>query len=143
MVNKWHHRFLGLAWYTSQWSKDPSTKVGAVIVRPDKTICSLGYNGFPRGIEDTPSRYEDRNIKYSLVVHAELNAILNAKEDMKGYSLYIWPFGSCERCAVHVIQSGIKYVYYPKEESLHERFKKSHALANNLYRQAGLIVTEI
>ena len=108
MNKKWDLRFLDLAQHIAQWSKDPSTKVGAVIVRPDKTICSVGYNGFPRGIEDTEERLNNRDLKYPCMVHAEMNAILNSKESLDGYILYIssptYFAPTCDRCAVHIIQ---------------------------------------
>jgi dCMP deaminase len=110
----WDEYFLRIAGVAAQKSKDPSTKVGAVIVRPDRTIVSVGYNGFPRGVADTPQRLNDRPTKYSLVVHAEMNAILSARESLNGYTLYTVPFMPCDRCFVHVIQAGIKRVCFLK-----------------------------
>lgn len=126
---KWDYRFLRLAKEIASWSKDPSTQCGAVVVRPDKTIASLGYNGFPKGMPDRPEDYADREVKYSRVIHAEMNALLNAKEQLLGYTLYVWPFFPCDRCAVHIIQSGIKRVVCPPlppgKEHWGESFKKS------------------
>lgn len=110
----WDTYFLKICEISASKSKDPSTKVGSVIVRPDNTIVSVGYNGFPRGVEDTPQRLNDRELKYSLVVHAEMNAILSARESLSGCSLYVWPFMPCDRCFVHVIQTGIRRVVYPR-----------------------------
>lgn len=110
---KWDRRFLTLAEHIASWSKDPSTQVGAVIVRPDKTVCSIGFNGFPRGMEDNMVFYVNRENKYSRIIHAEMNAILHAREDLDGYCLYTWPLFPCDRCAVHVAQSGIKRVVAP------------------------------
>lgn len=108
---KWDERFLSMAQLISKWSKDPRTKVGAVIVRPDRTVASLGYNGFPRGIEDHNHRLDDPETKNSLVVHAEMNAILHSSESLKGYTIYCWvpTFYSptCDRCAASIIQAGI------------------------------------
>ena len=70
MTSKWDTRFLSLAEHISSWSKDPSTKVGAAIIGPYRDIISLGYNGFPRGVEDTPERLENRELKYKMIVHA-------------------------------------------------------------------------
>lgn len=112
---KWDRRFLALAQHISMWSKDPSTKCGAVIVRPDRTIASLGYNGFPRGIDDSPSTYAERELKYSRVVHAEMNAILNCTERPQGMTLYTFSNGwgpCCDRCAVHIIQAGIARIVF-------------------------------
>ena len=131
---KWDNYFLMIAQVAASKSKDPSTKVGAVITRPDRSIVAVGYNGFPRGIADTSERLNDRNIKYSLVVHAEMNAILSARESLEGYTLYTVPFMPCDRCFVHVIQSGIKRVVYlraseDQTQRWGEAFKRVEALA--------------
>lgn len=104
---KWNMRFLQLAEHIAQWSKDPSTKVGAVIVRPNKTIVSVGFNGLPRGITDDDAILNAREKKYEVIVHAEDNALLMAKEDLTGCSLYTWPLPPCSRCAGRIIQAGI------------------------------------
>lgn len=110
----WDEYYMIIATTAARKSKDPSTKVGAVIVRPDNSVVATGYNGFPRGVADTPERLHDRNTKYSLVVHAEMNAILSARESLQGYTLYTVPFMPCDRCFVHVIQAGIKRVVFMK-----------------------------
>lgn len=96
-------------------SKDPNTKVGSVLVRPNGSIASLGYNGFPRGMDDSPELYADRDTKLDRIIHAETNAI-SASEDrsLDGCTLYVWPFFPCHRCAVHIIQEGIVRVVSPK-----------------------------
>jgi dCMP deaminase len=135
----WDHYFLGIAQSVSAASKDPSTKVGAAITRPDRTVASLGYNGFPRGIADTADRLKDRDVKMGLVVHGEINAILTAREPLHGYTLYTWPFLTCERCALHVIQAGIKRVVAPElEEERRVRWKASLEAAQALYAEAGV-----
>lgn len=113
MSSKWDIRYVELARLVSTWSKDPSTQVGAVLVRPDNSVASIGYNGFPKGIEDTDERLNDRDTKYSFVIHAEMNAVLNAHDDVRGDTLYLWPLLCCDRCAVHMIQAGIKRVVAP------------------------------
>jgi dCMP deaminase len=113
-IEQWDQYFLRIASVAASKSKDPSTKVGAVITRPDRSIVAVGFNGFPRGVADTPERLNDRNIKYSLVVHGEMNAILSARESLSGYTLYTVPFMPCDRCFVHVIQAGIKRVVYTR-----------------------------
>jgi dCMP deaminase len=105
----WHNWFFGLADHVASASKDPSTKVGAVIVRPDRTIASVGYNGFPRGVEDV---YTTRDAKLLRTVHAEANAILSAHETLIGYTIYVTPLHPCANCAAYIIQSGIKEVHY-------------------------------
>lgn len=109
---KWEKRFIGLAKNVSEWSRDPSTKVGAVITTNDNRILSLGYNGFPRGVKDLPERYSDRNFKLKLVCHAERNALDNAHFDVTGATLYATLF-TCNECAKSIIQRGIKKVVTP------------------------------
>jgi dCMP deaminase len=109
MTDVWNARFLDLAHHVSGWSKDPSTKVGAVIVNEKKQVLAMGYNGFPRGIHDHEERYIDRNVKHQLVAHAERNALDNAFVDVEGATLYstLYP---CTDCAKGIIQRGIKKV---------------------------------
>ena len=109
MNTDWDRRFLELASVVGSWSKDPSTKVGAVIVNENKQIVSMGYNGFPRGVRDD-YRLENRETKYNLIVHAEANAIIHAKESLEGCTIYTDPFMPCSKCAGLIIQSGIKRV---------------------------------
>jgi dCMP deaminase len=134
----WHRRFLELAEHTAQWSRDPNKKVGAVIVRPDKTVASLGFNGFARGVSDDLERYEDRLLKNEMVVHAEMNAILHAREPLHGYTLYVWPFHPCARCAAAIIQSGIKTIYSLATET--QNWKDSITLAQTMFTEAGVNV---
>lgn len=108
-MSKWDDRFFDLANLVGSWSKDPSTKVGAVIVRPDRTIASVGYNGFPRGVDDTYTTREDKLLR---TVHAEANAILAAREPLHGYTLYVTPLHPCANCTGLIIQSGIKEVHF-------------------------------
>jgi len=109
---KWDERFMQLARHVAMWSKDPSTKVGAVIVDEKRRVVSLGYNGFPRGVDDSPERYADRPTKYAHVVHAELNAILNAPRGVEGCTLYV-TLEPCTTCAKAIIQSGVRRVVLP------------------------------
>ena len=104
---KWDERFLRMAALVSQWSKDPSTRCGSVIVASDHRVVSTGYNGFPRSMADSPEHLADREEKYSRVVHAEINALLFAREPVEGMTCYTWPFMSCDRCAVQLAQAGI------------------------------------
>ena len=113
----WDIRFLDLAAHVAGWSKDPNTKVGAVIVNDQKQILSVGYNGFPRGVEDRVSRYEDRATKLLFVAHAERNALDNAYTDVRGATLYS-TLCPCNECAKSIVQKGIKRVvsYSPPYE---------------------------
>lgn len=136
---KWGRRFLGLAEHVAEWSKDPSTKCGAVIVRPDRTVLSVGYNGFPRGTDDADALYEDRDEKYKRIVHCEMNAILTAHGQSKGCTLYTWPFLSCHRCAVHVIQAGIVRAVAPVvPPELRDRWADNLELTKELFAQSGV-----
>lgn len=112
---KWDMRFLALSEHIATWSKDPSSQVGSVIVRPNRTVCSTGYNGFPRKMPDTTAHYQNREIKYQRVIHAEMNAILTAPEPLTGCAIYIWPIPVCVRCAPHVAQTGITRVVAPEK----------------------------
>jgi dCMP deaminase len=144
ITNTWDIRFLELAKLVASWSKDPSTKCGAVIVNPDKTIISVGYNGFARGMDDDERFYNDRELKYPRTIHAEMNAILNANSSVKGCYLYVWPFFTCDRCAVHVIQAGIKSVIYPLHPTdKWERWKEAFARAQYFYDEANVLYYEI
>jgi dCMP deaminase len=135
---KWDLRFLELAALVASWSKDPSTRVGVVITRPNNTVASLGFNGFPRGIADD-HRLNDRDKKYPLIVHGEANAIVSAREPLHGYTLYVWPFFTCSSCALLVVQAGIKRVVAPVlPPYLVDRWGESVRAAEDLYREAGV-----
>jgi dCMP deaminase len=140
---KWDDYFLSIARVAASKSKDPSTKVGAVITRRDRSIVAVGYNGFPRGIEDTPERLNDRPTKYALVVHGEMNAILSARESLYGCTLYTVPFMPCDRCFVHVIQTGIKRVVFPRAtpDQL-ERWGDAFERVRQLAREAKIELVE-
>ena len=104
----------------AQWSKDPSTKVGAVIVNSDNKPKSFGFNGFARGSDDSEALYMDKEYKHRHVIHAESNAIFNAETSLKGCIIFI-THPPCQHCAGSIVQSGISEVYciYPDD-----RFEK-------------------
>ena len=110
---KWNLRFLDLARHISTWSKDPSTKVGAVIVDPNRRVVSVGYNGFARGVADHDHLLHNREEKYKRVIHAERNALLFAHAPVKRCTLYIWPLSVCSQCAAMFIQVEIAAVVHP------------------------------
>lgn len=112
--DKWIKHWLKIALISSELSKDPSTKVGAVVVTPDNRQCSLGYNGFADGIEDLEERWHDRPTKYEFVIHAEENAIINSPFDTKGCSLFC-THRCCHKCMARIVRAGIKKVYYLKD----------------------------
>ncbi len=114
----WDEYFMGVALLAAQRSKDPGTQVGACIVSEDKVILSTGYNGFVRGLNDAEHNWSRENVenmlgcKYDYVVHAEINAILNAGgKSLKGATLYtkLYP---CYECAKAIIQAGVSEVVY-------------------------------
>ena len=145
MVCSWDIFYLNMARFVSTKSKDPSTQTGAVIVRPDRSVCSVGFNGFPRGMKDDPALYADRENKYSRIVHCEMNALLlSHDEQVKDYTLYTWPFSSCDRCAVHLIQAGIQRFVFPAlTTEKASRWGDSLALAQDYMREAGCEVVEV
>lgn len=138
-MNYWHERFINLAKHISGWSKDPSTKVGAVIVNPElKQVIGMGYNGFPRGVSDLIERYDNRAIKYEMVVHAEVNAIIEALkrgsiEDSTLYSTFM----PCPQCAALIIQSGIRQVYACVNEA-DDRWKAKAEITKTMFTEAGI-----
>ena len=110
----WDEYFMGVAMLAAGRSKDPNTQVGACIVSPENIIISTGYNGMPKGCSDDEFPWErtGEETKYPFVVHAELNAILNANgRDLRGSRLYVALF-PCNECAKAFIQSGVKEVLY-------------------------------
>lgn len=107
---KWDKRFMDMATLVSMWSKDPSTKCGAVIIDPMNRIVSVGYNGFPRGCDDSEEKYKDRDTKLLRILHAERNAILFTQRDLTGCTIYVHPLPPCAHCTGIIIQVGITRV---------------------------------
>jgi len=143
--NKWDLRFLHLASHISDWSKDPSTKVGCVVVGSDREIRSTGFNGFPRGIKDTSERLDDREQKYPLICHAEENAIMHAARvgvSLKGCVAYVtWP--PCTRCARSLIQAGVVEVVFPEDIDVPERWVADFDMSMSMMKEAGLEVRSV
>lgn len=131
---------MGLAIAVSKRSRDPSTKVGAVIIRSDKTIASMGYNGFPRTMEDKEEWWNDREEKYPRVIHAEMNALLNSKESVAKMSLYI-THPPCPDCAKHVAAAGITRIICGTSEDIRARFNITKSL--QILADCGVEVVEI
>jgi dCMP deaminase len=133
-----------MAKYMSTASKDPSTKTGAVIVRPDKSVCSVGFNGFPSGMEDKKEWYDNREEKYSRIVHCEVNAEIFAREPIKGYTLYTYPFLSCDRCFATLSQAGITRFVAPEcPEHLKDRWESYFKVVRERAKSMGIIVDEL
>lgn len=139
MSEKWDTRFLALAEHIAGWSKDTSTQTGAVIVSPNKRVVSVGFNGLPQGVEDSSERLNNRQLKYQLILHCEMNAIIFTRESLLGCMLYTWPLASCSNCAAAVIQAGIWRCVAPTlPEGLKERWQESLELTRQLYHEAGI-----
>ncbi len=136
MNAKWDAYFIGVARCISNASKDPSTKVGAIIVDRDRRIVSTGYNGFPRGVVDSEERLHNRDVKYKLIVHAERNAIIFARQDLRGCIIYTYPFMPCAPCAGMVIQAGIVEVVAPRNDN--PRWQDDFLLTEDMFREAGV-----
>lgn len=139
---KWDLRFLNLARHVAQWSKDPSTKVGAVITDNNR-IVSLGYNGFPMQTKDTEELYLNREEKYKRIVHAETNAILFAKQPLEDCTIYTWPIPPCSTCAGLIIQSKIYRVVSPPLDSTYLRWLDNIRTAKEMFKEAYVIWSEI
>jgi len=155
MSERWDKHFLDLCIKHSAMSKDPSTRIGSVIVGPDREIVSAGFNGFPRGIADTQERLSDRETKLKLVVHAEMNAVLAAARIgvwLKGCTLYlaatdasgvIWGGAPCTRCTVEIIQAGITEIVSYPIKSCPSRWHADLVMARDLLNEAGIKYREI
>lgn len=140
-LDHWDLRFMALAEHIAAWSKDPSTKVGSVIAHPvNRRVISLGFNGFPAGVEDKAERLGDRSIKYEMVVHAEQNALLFAGNEAEGATLYVTPLAPCARCAVIIIQSGVKRIVAPKPDFQQEKWGEQARISHEMFIEAGLVV---
>ena len=141
-MNKWDNRFIEFAKQYSTFSKDPSRKIGAVAVDPiKKIILSGGYNGFPRGILDSADRYNDRPMKYKLVVHAEMNVIYNATFNgvsLDGASLYVYGLPVCSECAKGIIQVGIKKVIIYTDDAVPTIWTEAYKLTYDMFKESGV-----
>lgn len=134
--DKWDKRFLDLAQFVSEWSKDPSTKVGAVIADTNNRIISIGYNGFPQNIYDDENVLNDRETKYKMIVHGEMNAILFAQKSLEFCTLYTYPFMPCPRCSSMIIQTGLQRVV--SYNNMPERWCEDFKLSQHLFKEAGV-----
>ena len=135
-MDRWDHFWIDLAKVYASQSKDPSTKVGAIIAK-GKDLISAGYNGFPAGIGDD-HRLNDRELKYKLVVHAELNAVIRAGKDARGATLYSWPFPPCVHCMGAILSAGIARIVAP--HNIPDRWKPDFLFASDMAREAGVSI---
>lgn len=139
--NKWHKRYVALAQHVADWSKDPSTKVGAVIVGKNRREIALGYNGFPPGIDDDEMRMSVREVKYKMTQHAERNALDNARFDLTGGVLAVTMF-PCSECAKSIISRGIKVVLCPPPLD-REPWKSDADWTRLMLTEAGITIAEV
>jgi len=142
MTEKWKQRFLEQARIVGSWSKDPSTQVGCIVVDEDKNILSMGFNGFPRGIEDTDERYQNRDLKYKMVCHAEANAVAAAARNghsLKGGILFSTAMPCCQ-CTVLIIQSGIQMVNFTTNLKYEQRWIEDLKIAWKMLEEAKVEV---
>lgn len=134
----WDEYFMRMAGTAAEPSKDPSTKVGCVLVDDRRRVIGMGYNGFPRGVSDCAERYEHRPTKYMMVQHAEANAVLNAVVNPEGATAYVTHF-PCANCAGMMIQAGIiKVVTSVPSGGIAERFKESFEISKTMFGEAGI-----
>ncbi len=142
---KWDRHFLDMAKLVSSMSKDPSTQVGCVLVDENRVVVGQGYNGFPRGVEDSHERLHNRELKLQYVVHAEVNAIIQAGHRARGTVMYVYPpFGvpnTCADCAGAAIQAGIigcvQYNADPERGRV-KAWSASLGVAGTMWQEAGL-----
>ena len=142
MNNKWDNRYLNLAREVSTWSKDPSTQVGAIAIGEMGQVLAQGYNGFPRGVNDSLERYNDKEVKYRYVVHAEMNCIYNATftgASLNNATMYVWGLPVCNECAKGLAQVGVKRVVSPKTiADVPDKWKISAINTVDLLKEVGI-----
>lgn len=139
-MDKWDARFCELAHFVSQWSKDPSAQVGAVVFARRGGDVTIGYNGLPMGVEDTVDRLANKETKLELIVHAEQNALIAAGARAQGATIYVWGKPVCARCAGLMIQAGIKRVVAldPSLSDPNSRWTKLGKLSDEMFLEAGV-----
>lgn len=139
-MTNWDKKFVDLAKHIAEWSKDTNRKNGAVIVDDDNNVLSLGYNGFPRGCDDSiESRYEQPT-KYLYTEHAERNSIYHAARNgvnIKGGKMYMTMF-CCADCARGIIQSGIKEIIAPKPDLTHPKWGEHFSSAIEMLTESNV-----
>lgn len=135
-------KYMRIADATASFSKDPSTQVGAVAVNDDGVVLSVGYNGFPRGVDDDPARYNDREIKYKLIAHAEQNLVAQAAyagHSLKGSTVILSGLYPCSSCAKSLIQAGVKTIITPRPEE-NERWAEDAKWSKILFDESSVEV---
>ncbi len=140
-MDKWDRRFLSMAELVAGWSKDPSTGIGAVITDARNRVISVGFNGLPRGIDDSELLLNNRELKYKTIIHAEENALLFANGPIRGSTVYVWPMPPCSSCCSKLIQSEVARIVSVKPSAeLEERWGVSYKIAMQMFAEAGTLV---
>lgn len=139
-MKKWDIRFCLLAKHVSKWSKDPNAQVGAALSSKKGGDISIGYNGFPMGVEDSAERLTNKEVKLELVVHAEVNALIAAGSRSFGSTIYVWGKPICSRCAGPIIQAGVKRVVALKPGETNKTWDISGRTAYQMFLEAGIQV---
>jgi dCMP deaminase len=137
---KWDQRYLKLAQQIAQWSRDPSSKIGAIAVGSKGQVLSQGFNGFPRGLEDNHNRLVHRETKYKFTVHAEMNVIYNASYNgtsLDGSTLYVYGLPICSECAKGIIQVGIRRVVMPTQ-NIDPRWLDSWIVSKEFFEETAV-----
>jgi len=142
---KWDSRYLGLAHYIGQWSKDPRAKVGAVLVNQRYArVVATGFNGFPSNVEDSAERLENKTRKLEMILHAEQNALLHAGRDARECDAYVVGKPVCNVCATLLIQSGVRRVVAAAPRANTDSYwDKVGLLAIEMLREAGVAFTPV
>jgi dCMP deaminase len=142
-----YEKLIPTAHSIAQLSKDPSTKVGAIVFDNDSNILSTGFNGFPRGVNDSIERYLDRPTKYQLVCHAEANAVAQAARvgaRLLDSNMIVTAMYPCSNCAKLIIQAGIRRVFVPRQTDTEasKRWSGEIEITQTLFKEAGIIIEE-
>ena len=139
----WDGKFVGMTDHVAQWSKDRSHKVGAVFVNKQQAVLSVGYNGFPRGINDDVEARHERPAKYLWTEHAERNGIYNAAHEgasLNGSTAYV-NFFPCAECARGLIQCGVERVVAPKPDYDHHKYGENFKVSLEMLEEKGIDIT--
>lgn len=142
-LDKWDLRFLAMASLVASWSKDPSTKTGAVLT-DHQIVLGVGFNGFPRAMQGVQEDGVSRDEKYSRIVHCEVNAAIFARPVPLGATLYTWPFLSCDRCAVQMLQMGVRRFVAPRATTEQaDRWEVAFRRTRQYIEECGGTVVEV
>lgn len=143
---RWQDYYMGLAHQIATGSKDGSSQVGAILVRPDKTVASIGFNGFPARIEDRDDLLTNpalRSKKYPRIVHAEANCLNHSRDhDSDGFHLFV-TMHPCDKCSLRIASTGITHVYFETNEDYETRWAEELIVAREILDEAGVVIVRI